>query len=130
MCIRQHSAPLLTSSSTIAGSPRSALTSLTSPAPAAIAARATAALVVSIETSGRVGQSLAAMPSSTGSTRRSSSSATTGCAPGRVDSPPMSRMSAPSATSSRACAIAARGSRNAPPSENESGVTFTTPIRR
>ncbi len=33
-------------------------------------------------------------------------------------------------TSSRACAIAAPASRYKPPSENESGVTFTTPIRR
>ena len=35
-------------------------------------------------------------PSSTGTTRRSSSSAGSGAAPGRVDSPPMSRRSAPS----------------------------------
>src|SRR5580658_4930574 len=72
----------------------------------------------------------------TGSTRRSSSSALTAAlrfptelffastdcaapastrAPGRVDSPPMSTMSAPS-------------SRNCPPSENESGVTLTMPM--
>src|SRR5262245_24193932 len=40
----------------------------------------------------------------------------------------MSRMSAPSATMRLACSIATFGSRNCPPSENESGVTFSTPI--
>ena len=34
----------------------------------------------------------------------------------------------PSWTSRIPCAIAADGSTNSPPSENESGVTFTTPI--
>ena len=48
--------------------------------------------------------------------------------PGRVDSPPMSRMSAPSSSSRSACSTARSGRRNAPPSENESGVTLTTPM--
>src|SRR5271165_1572234 len=39
-------------------------------------------------------------------------------------------MSAPSNASARACATAASASRYRPPSENESGVTFTIPIRR
>src|SRR5689334_16215148 len=37
-------------------------------------------------------------------------------------------MSAPSATRRCACAKALSGARNFPPSENESGVTFSTPI--
>ena len=36
---------------------------------------------------------------------------TDGCAPGRVDSPPISRMSAPSSSSRKACAIAGSGGR-------------------
>src|SRR3569623_2403319 len=40
----------------------------------------------------------------------------------------MSRRSAPSATSRSACASAAAGSKNSPPSEKESGVTLSTPI--
>jgi len=47
-------------------------------------------------------------PSSTGKTRRSSSSTGTGSLPGRVDSPPTSSRSAPSATSRRPCSTAAR----------------------
>ena len=54
----------------------------------------------------------------------------TGSAPGRLDSPPMSRMSAPSASSCSQRAIAAPSSTPAPPSENESGVTLTMPITR
>ena len=45
----------------------------------------------------------------TGTTRRSSSSSETGSAYGRVDSPPTSTMSAPSATRSRACSTARVG---------------------
>ena len=40
----------------------------------------------------------------------------------------MSRMSAPSLARRRPCSTAASASRNSPPSENESGVTFTTPM--
>ena len=61
-------------------------------------------------------------------TRRAPRPRSTGSAPGRVDSPPTSRMSAPSAASSRPCSTAASASRNSPPSENESGVTLTTPM--
>src|SRR5208282_4990113 len=66
--------------------------------------------------------------SMTGITRRSSSASPTGAAPGWVDSPPTSRISAPCSTSCKACATAAGGSRYCPPSEKESGVTFTIPI--
>src|SRR5262249_4097448 len=80
----------------------------------------------------------------TGPTRRSSSSAGTPCAPGLVDSPspsprcaaarvgppPTSTMSAPCPASSRPRAIAASAPNQEPPSENESGVTFTTPMTR
>ena len=38
------------------------------------------------------------------------------------------RITAPSATSRRPCAIASAASSNCPPSENESGVTLTTPM--
>ena len=66
----------------------------------------------------------------TGPTRRSSSASSMRCAPGRVDSPPTSTMSAPCAARSRPCAMAASAPYHWPPSENESGVTFTTPITR
>ena len=55
MCIRQQSTPLSATTPAISGSPRRALTSLTRLAPASSAARATAALEVSIEICGRVG---------------------------------------------------------------------------
>ena len=66
----------------------------------------------------------------TGAILAHSASGETAEAPGRVDSPPTSIRSAPSRTSCSAWATAASGSRNRPPSENESGVTFTTPITR
>ncbi len=57
----------------------------------------------------------------------SSASASTGCAPGRVDSAPISRMSAPAASRRRARASASAASAQPSP-ENESGVTLTMPI--
>ena len=105
------------------GSPRSAVTSLTSSAPSSRARRATSAFAVSIE-SGTSPPSR----SSTGTTRRSSSSQETPCEPGRVDSPPTSTIAAPSSTIRRAEAAAVSGSRLTPPSKNESGVTLTMPI--
>ena len=59
-----------------------------------------------------------------------SSSGVTGVAPGRVDSPPTSTMAAPARTMSSPCSTAASGSRYAPPSEKESGVTFKIPMMR
>src|SRR5690606_12513924 len=66
--------------------------------------------------------------SSTGSTRRRSSSGSTGSAPGRVDSPPTSILAAPSSIIRAARSTARSGARCSPPSENESGVTLSTPM--
>ncbi len=49
-------------------------------------------------------------------------------APGRLDSPPRSSRSAPSATSASACRTASSASKRRPPSEKLSGVTLTMPI--
>ena len=125
MCIRHTGQPDSATTSTIASSKRRALTSLMIVAPAASARRATSAFIVSTEMGT---PTLPASASITGSTRRSSSSAGTVSEPGRVDSPPMSTMEAPSRTSVRACSSAASAARNLPPSENESGVTLTTPM--
>ena len=66
--------------------------------------------------------------STMGSTRAASSSALTGVWPGRVDSPPMSIMAAPSSAMRPACLSAASRSVQSPPSEKESGVTFRMPM--
>src|SRR5215475_3560123 len=110
----------------MSGSRCSPHTSLTMAAPCPSAQAAISALIVSIET----GTPRATAAGSTGASRSSSCSSDTGTAPpyGLVDSAPMSRMSAPSATSRCACAIAAAGLIKRPPSENESGVTLRTPI--
>src|SRR5205085_9671055 len=121
MCMRQ-TAQLLFPTASIAPGACSACTSLIIDAPACNAARITAGRRVSTDTQ------RSEISSSTGMTRCSSSSPDTGAAPGRVDSPPMSMVSAPSAASRRACAIAWSRSRNLPPSEKESGVMFTTPM--
>ena len=63
-----------------------------------------------------------------GRTRRTSSSASTGSAPGRVDSPPTSSTAAPAASQRSSVGDRRVGSRKLPPSEKESGVTFTTPM--
>ena len=68
-----------------------------------------------------------ASSSTTKPTRPSSSSGVIGSAPGRVDSPPTSTIAAPAVSCSSPRAIAMRGSKASPPSENESGVTLTTP---
>src|SRR5918997_506890 len=86
-------------------------TSFTSVAPAATAASATAAERVSTET-----RTDGARASITGTTRRRCSASSTAWAP--------------SATSVRPWAIARSGSRKRPPSEKESGVTFSTPMTR
>src|SRR6478752_7000600 len=109
---------------TISGSARPPETSLTMEAPASTAARATEARIVSTDTTAPS----AASAVTTGTTRRSSSSTDGRSAPGLVDSPPTSTMSAPAATTSRPCAMAASGSNHCPPSEKESGVTLTTPM--
>ena len=108
----------------IAPAARKAFTSFTMAQPASIAWRITSGFIVSTDT---------AMPSrtrarTTGITRASSISSGTGSAPGRVDSPPTSTRSAPSEASARPCSMARASARNRPPSENESAVTFRTPI--
>jgi hypothetical protein len=95
-------------------------------APAAVAAAITAAWRVSIET----GFSAPASARMTGSTRRISSAGSTGVAPGRVDSPPISMRSAPASRSARARAVASPGSVKSPPSEKLSGVTLRMPMTR
>src|SRR6516164_5809426 len=110
----------------MSGSARPPLTSLTRRAPASSAAWATSARIVSTLT----GTFSWASPAITGITRRSSSAAGIRCAPGRVDSPPTSTMSAPCAASCRPRVIAASVPNHSPPSEKESGVTFTTPMTR
>src|SRR5690348_11430952 len=110
----------------MSGSARPPLTSLTRLAPASSAAAATSARMVSTLT----GTPSLASPVITGMTRRNSSSADIRWAPGRVDSPPTSTMSAPCAVSCRPRPIAASAPNHSPPSENESGVTFTTPMTR
>jgi hypothetical protein len=92
MCISTTSQPSSAATSGASGAKRRAATSFQIVAPAATAARATAGFMVSIE----IATSLVArIASISGTTRAISSAAGTGVAPGRVLSPPMSRMSAP-----------------------------------
>src|SRR4051794_29876046 len=101
-------------------------TSLAMDAPASSAQATTADFMLSMDT----GMPRETTSASTGCKRFNSSSAETGSvAPyGRVDSAPISMMSAPSAIMRRACASARSGATNWPPSENESGVTLRTPM--
>src|SRR5262245_33011716 len=126
MCMRTIGTPAAAHEENMLASARPAETSFTTSAPSAIAASATAALVVSTESGTRTAFRTAF---STGSSRRSSSSTGTGTAPGRVDSAPRSSIPAPAATISAAAAAARPGWRWTPPSENESGVAFRTPTR-
>src|SRR5882672_7537255 len=121
LCMTQTAQSLFAMASSAPGA-ESASMSLIIDAPAASASFITRGRRVSTET-GR-----SESDRRTGRIRRSSSSSETGSAPGRLDSPPISMMSAPSCASARACAIANFGSKKRPPSEKESGVTFTTPI--
>ena len=123
-CMATKGTPASATTVAMAGSARAPLTSFTRAAPAERAAEATCARMVSMLTTAPAEVS----SRTTGSTRRSSSSTDGRLAPGRVDSPPTSRMSAPCPSSSRPCATAADGSNHSPPSLNESGVTLTTPI--
>ena len=108
MCMAIHPAPV-----SAATGHRVAEMSLMMVAPAVTAARATAALRVSMETRAP----LAASASTTGNTRRSSSASGTGRAPGRVDSPPTSMMSAPSAISAGHARLPLRHQATAPVGE-------------
>ena len=106
---------------------RKAPTSLMMEAPASRAAFATFALVVSMEMGM---ETFWASFSMMGTTRRISSSAATPSEKGRVDSPPMSRMSAPWRANCTPRATAVWGSKKRPPSEKESGVTLSTAMIR
>ena len=110
-----------TQTSIIAGS-CSPVTSFTIATPAAKPAAATSALQVSIDTATASFETNFLI---TGMTREISSSEPTSAAPGRVDSPPTSRISAPSSMKRRAADKVSIGSRCKPPSENESGVTLS-----
>src|SRR3954453_12355891 len=123
MCIRQTYVSCSAHTSASPGSLRKAVMSFTMTAPRPSALCATSAFAVSMDTG-----TAPASCSSTGTTRRSSSSSVTPPEPGRVDSPPMSTSAAPSSIIRRAAAAATPGSRCTPPSENESGVTLTTPM--
>ena len=99
--------------------------SLMRDAPEWIAASATSGLQVSTEIGmGNRGTSR----SRTGSIRLNSSAGAIGFDPGRVDSPPMSIISAPSSKIAHARSTARSGSLKRPPSENESGVTLSIPM--
>ena len=93
-------------------------------APPSRAAAATDARVVSMDSTAPAGISALTAPVM----RASSSSSDTRLAPGRVDSAPMSMMSAPAAIISRPCCAALAGSNHRPPSEDESSVILSTPI--
>lgn len=98
MCITTTPQRACAHNSAMPGSDRPEISLITS-APASSTAAATAAWRVSTEitASDRFRSSR-----TTGSTRASSSSAETSAAPGRVDSPPMSRITAPCRSSSSA----------------------------
>ena len=124
MCIRQTGTERSLAACSAPGR-RNAMTSLISPAPAATDSRITWGLLVSTEIG--IGIS-AAIFSITGTTRSSSCCSGTLCAPGRVDSPPTSMISAPSATISRARQTALSSEKWVPPLEKETGVTLRIPM--
>ena len=125
MCISTMATFRFAASGNIFSSPRPAVTSLIMDAPASSATAATSDFEVSIE----IGTSILARNSSTtGITRFNSSFSDTGSAPGRVDSPPTSIMSAPSCAIRIPRATAASVPKNSPASENESGVMLSTPM--
>ena len=126
MCIATSAAPRAATTAAMRSSPRSPLMSFTISAPASIAASATSACCVSIDTGRSVALRMAA---TAGSARPASSSIVTGTASGRVDSAPTSMMSAPASANSRASAAAAVASAPTPSPLKESGVTFTIAIR-
>ncbi len=104
-------------------------TSFTRSAPASSAARATSGLEVSTEMgSGNPGRGSRAI---TGTTRRISSSAGHRGAPGRVDSPAdVDEVGALGLERAAPAPPRRPGSAKRPPSEKESGVTLTTPMRK
>src|ERR1700722_897434 len=125
MCIRMIGTFRLAAPKNTSGSSRPAETSLIQSAPASSAAAATGQRVVSTERAIDVLRRIARIA---GMMRSICSSAATRNAPGRVDSPPMSSISAPAAAISIAASAADSGSVKRPPSLKLSGVIFTTPI--
>src|SRR5574341_1210362 len=105
-----------------------ARTSLMMSAPAARTAAATSPFDVSMEIGSRKPRERSR--STTGTTRRGSSSTGTMGAPGRVDSPPRSTRCAPSSAIRSAAATASARARKRPPSEKEPGVAFTIPMTK
>ena len=124
MCMRHTPAVRCAAAACNAPGRCSARTSFTMSAPASSTAAITSGRLVSTDT----GTPSVTACWTTGSTRRSSSARSGVAEPGRVDSPPMSRMSTPSATRVSQWRRAASVSAWRPPSENESGVTLTMPI--
>ena len=109
MCIRQHSAPALRDQRGHPGVGAKGGDVVDEARAGVERRRATATFEVSIETVAPMPAPTS--PSITGITRRSSSSAATAPAPGRVDSPPTSTIAAARGSERRPCSIAAAGSR-------------------
>src|SRR6478752_1697915 len=128
-CIKTTPAWAAAAISPIRGSIRKPDTSLMISAPSASAADATSDFVVSTEI-GRAAKRRR-IARTTGRIRLCSSAAETEWAScGRVDSPPTSSASAPSATIRSTCTSAASVDSNCPPSLKESGVTLRIPTTK
>src|SRR5262245_57242397 len=125
MCMSTMGTPARPHSGSMRRSARPAETSFTMSAPAASAASATSAFIVSTDSGTRTAARTAR---STGSRRARSSRDETGSAPGRVASAPTSSTPAPAATIAAAASAARTGSSKQPPSLNESGVALRTPM--
>mmetsp|Transcript_17767 Transcript_17767/g.35480 ORF Transcript_17767/g.35480 Transcript_17767/m.35480 type:complete len:265 (-) Transcript_17767:287-1081(-) len=127
MCIRQTGTATSAAAGSMCGSNVPPETSLIISAPAPTAARAHAAWRVSMEIGTSETRRSASMR---GTVRCISSSGCTSLAPGRVLSPPMSMMSAPSSAirTAEATATSISRSRPRPPSEKLSGVAFRIPM--
>lgn len=133
MWFRTIAAPVRATRSRSPSGGSSPVTRLTTSAPASRTRRATSTRRVSTEIG--IAALAARIPSTTGRTRESSSSAVTSPAPspyaaprGLVDSPPTSRIAAPAPAKRSPASTAARGVPRRPPSEKESGVTFRIAI--
>src|SRR4051812_25127932 len=123
LCMRQTAQSVPATASSAPGAIKASM-SLIIDAPALRASCMTSGRFVSTD----IGLSTPFNASRTGMIRSNSCAAETGRAPGREDSPPTSMMSAPSSIKRRAWETADFASKNLPPSEKESGVTFTTPM--
>ena len=129
-CISTSGASRSAANASMSGESRPAEVSLIQSAPASRAASATASDVVSMLRMGGASMVASRIDLITSTTRRCCSRTETGSAPGRVDSPPTSMMSAPSRSISRARPTAASRAIWRPPSEKLSGVTLRMPMIR